>query len=231
LQHLNSSQNVPRADKWLLELFEDSNRTPIAATGISPEIEEVATILWSMWKARNNAVFRGLQPNPIAILEEARAHATTYIKWNPHNSKSRSRSRKEDTGWLPPTNPNLKLNVDASWVGGEIPSSIAGILRNSSGMVEGGFACEIRAETPLQAETLAAVKGLKFLKQIQETHVWGRQKETVHYVCESDNLTVVESLLGREEASWEVRNLVQEGKSILAQFSQAKTTHCPREGN
>jgi len=98
-------------------------------------------------------------------------------------------------------------------------------------MVEGGFANKTIAKSPLQAEVLAFMKGLKFMQQIQESYMRSIQQKTIDLVCKSDSWMVVESILGREEAHWVVRNIVNEGKWNLASLHQVKPAHCQRERN
>ena len=125
----------------------------------------------------------------------------------------------------------MKLNVDCSWVDSDKPSSIAGILRNSKGMVVNGFAKDVRASTPLQAEAVASPQGHLFLKQRTETHVGEGQVQKVQGECESDSSSSVEMVLGRDEPPWALRNILIECNDLLAQQVSAKLSHCPRQAN
>jgi len=101
--------------------------------------------------------------------------------------------------------------VDCSWAKGEKTSSIAGILRDSRGVLVDGFAQEIHVASPLHAEALALLQGLIFLKQNTGTHMgevqgWERERS------KSDNFMLVEALLGQTKAPWAVRSLIDESK-------------------
>lgn len=78
----------------------------------------------------------------------------------PHIPSQATRSVK----WVPSERGSLKLNVDCSWVQEEFLSSVAGILRDSTGRVVDGFVREVGASSPLQAEALAVLQGLEVWK-------------------------------------------------------------------
>lgn len=155
---------------------------------------------------------------------------THYVRFAP-NSSRQSSTYFSSTSWTVPKGGNLKLNVDCSWVEGELASSVAGLLQNSSGVIVEGFAKAIHASSPLQAETLAVLHGLRFLKKENDTHVGQVQESKKSLDCETDCRTVVESIMGRIEAPWAVKDLIQECQQILAQVPHAKLTHCSRDAN
>ncbi|KAI6703849.1 hypothetical protein NL676_012985, partial [Syzygium grande] len=158
------------------------------------------------------------------------AQVRSFSRWNPKKKTIPSKS-KVPAYWIPPVGSSMKLNVDCSWVDSDKPSSIAGILRNSKGIVVDGFAKDVLASTPLQAEALALVQGLLFLKQRTEMHVAEGQVQKVQWECESDSSSLVEMVLGREEPPWALRNILIECNNLLSQQVSAKLSHCPREAN
>lgn len=48
-----------------------------------------------MWKARNQAVFRGRKPEVLAIIDSAQALLKSYQRWNQRKGGSRDRGETE----------------------------------------------------------------------------------------------------------------------------------------
>ncbi|KAI6668476.1 hypothetical protein NL676_013504 [Syzygium grande] len=67
--------------------------------------------------------------------------------------------------WIPPALGLLKINVDGAFVAGTSTGGIAGVLRDASGVLMGGLAREVKAQSALHAETLAVIEGLKFASE------------------------------------------------------------------
>lgn len=55
----------------------------------------VAATLWNVWKARNQAIFRGKAPVALAIIDSAHATIKSYTRWNPGKSRGRNRGNVE----------------------------------------------------------------------------------------------------------------------------------------
>ncbi|KAL3720475.1 hypothetical protein ACJRO7_005313 [Eucalyptus globulus] len=165
-------------DKWLAEFFE--------AKTDSPDEGLVVEVLWQIWKYRNHHIFRDRKPKTEAIMANALAQSRSFKRWNWSTRNRTTTAQNLPTSWTAPEGGNLKLNVDCSWVEGESASSIAGLLRNSSGVIVEGFAKAIHASSPLQAETLAVLHGLRLLKKENDTHVGQVQESNKSLVCETD---------------------------------------------
>ncbi|KAL3730088.1 hypothetical protein ACJRO7_027139 [Eucalyptus globulus] len=125
-----------------------------------PEKELVATVLWFVWKARNNSIFRAKQPDPNTIVDLAQAHLQNFNRWQKKKETAKPPNPNSPRRWIPPEKGQLKLNVDASWIHAEQVGSVAGILRDHTGQLIAGFAHQVRASSPLQLETLAILHGL-----------------------------------------------------------------------
>lgn len=52
-------------------------------------------MLWNIWKARNQAVFRGRKPEALAIIDAAQALLKSYHRWNPRKGGSRNDGEHE----------------------------------------------------------------------------------------------------------------------------------------
>jgi len=119
-------------DKWLMENF--------AGTRDLPEKELVATVLWFVWKARNNLIFRAKQPDPNTIVDLAQAHLQNFNRWQNKKETAKPPNPNSPRRWIPSEKGQLKLNVDGSWIHGEQVGSVAGILRDHVGQLIDGFA-------------------------------------------------------------------------------------------
>ncbi|KAL3724450.1 hypothetical protein ACJRO7_029595 [Eucalyptus globulus] len=210
-------------DKWVAEYL-------LAKTQASdPEL--VVEVLWQIWKNRNNFIFRKTHGQPQALIDIALAQNSASQRWVPRNSSRLKDNEYSPVTWKAPKTPDLKLNVDSSWIATDSACSVAGLLRDSNGSVIDGFAKEVHAASPLQAETIALFHGLKMLEEWKTTHVEQTQELNRTLTCESDSRKLVDFILGREEASWAIQLQVQECKIILAQLPSATVSFCLREAN
>lgn len=79
------------------------------------ELHLVAVTLWNMWKARNQAVFRGIEPEASAIIDSALAVLKSYNRWNPRkggpndstDERSATQNQHRDDEWRGKTPPRL----------------------------------------------------------------------------------------------------------------------------
>lgn len=82
-----SRMGLTRIDTWLLKFTETKANLP--------SLEHVATVLWHIWKARNNSVFRRQIPDPRCIPEEVQVARTNFSKWSPNLNQNEQTSRKK----------------------------------------------------------------------------------------------------------------------------------------
>ncbi|KAL3730254.1 hypothetical protein ACJRO7_027284 [Eucalyptus globulus] len=120
--------------------------------------------------------------------------------------------------WIPPKPGVLKINIDGTYVPGSLKHSIACINRNTEGRLLGGFAKEIRASSPLMAETLALWEALTFL--------FPKRHEVL--LLESDGSQLVKAMNSSQQFSWEVQPIISKCKEKLQTFSKVQIAHCSR---
>ncbi|KAK2419793.1 hypothetical protein QL285_030613 [Trifolium repens] len=80
-------------------------------------IQNIAALIYNIWRARNLLVFQGKDIPAACVAQQAIANASEYqTAGKPHHAlttASNTRSRGNNTSWIPPTKGTLKLNVDA----------------------------------------------------------------------------------------------------------------------
>ncbi|XP_048140243.1 uncharacterized protein LOC125316280 [Rhodamnia argentea] len=204
-------------DRWFLGY---KSELPCTPTG-----ELVAEVLWFIWKARNGAIFQAKPPDPQGVVIKALAMNENVENWSRNQQENPVRARDLPSKWLPPDLGSLKINVDGAFVAGTNIGAIAGVCRDSSGVLLGGFASEVEAQSALQAKTLAIIEGLEFAAK------WEREKESRVSTLEFDCLTSVQLLLGTDHAPWEVTVLIKKGQAALASLPHICLTHCPKGQN
>lgn len=74
-------------------------------------------VMWSIWKARNEAVFNDRSPNPTETLIVAKAHDAEFIlATSSVNSSNQGQNRVSDAQrWRPPREGYTKINSDAAF--------------------------------------------------------------------------------------------------------------------
>ncbi|KAL3727273.1 hypothetical protein ACJRO7_032068 [Eucalyptus globulus] len=200
----------------------------------SLEKEFIAVVLWFVWRARNNAIFRAKTPNPNTIVDLAQAHLQNFSRWKNKNMAKKIRDPNLQRRWRPSERGSLKLNVDGSWVEGEHVGSVAGILWDQDGQVLDVFARDVRASSPAQVETLAILHGLELLQFRKELHVGKAatgQVQIGKVECEIDSLIAMQSIMGWAESPWNVKPIIEQCKGILSISKSMTMVHCSREAN
>ena len=114
ITHSPPQSSIPIVPRWLAGLHSSCSRM---------SLERTVSLLWSIWKTRNNSVFRSEPCDPITTLLRAkRASAEWRIRhllalpFHPlpfTNSPSRS-PRSVWVAWSPPQDGFIKINFDGS---------------------------------------------------------------------------------------------------------------------
>jgi len=222
LQGANITRQIKRFDQWLMEVF-DSRRDV-------PARESIGLVLWQIWKARNDWIFRAQPPKPVDLLELAQNQSITFSRWT-MKPKAETLNRNLPVRWKPPNRWEIKMNIDASWVPGAFTCSIAGIVRDAAGQVVEGFAAESRASSAPQAEAESVLHGIFYLKEMQMRHVERTESKVVQWKCESDSSLIVDSVMGRAEPPWNLKEIVKRCREELSICKNITVEYCPRDAN
>lgn len=114
---------------------------------------------WYVWKMRNEAIFEYSSIYPAAIKQKT-IHAIR--EWNISNicSAAASCSGLTVDQWLPPPYQTFKLNFDDSLNPFSQTATMGGIVRIAVVILEFAFTRTNLAQSPLEAELLALLKGV-----------------------------------------------------------------------
>lgn len=97
---------------------------------------------------------------------------------------------------------------------------LAGVRRDAAGVLIGGFAHEVKAQSTLLAETLALIEGIELAV------MWEKEKGRRVVTVESNCLTLLQALLRADHLLWEVTVLIKIGRATLSSLSHLSLTHC-----
>lgn len=179
----------------------------------------IATLCWSLWKARNDRVWRNIK----ARVNNVVSSATQYLlQWKNAQSKSfspTSHSFQEGDGailWVKPQGETIKVSVDAACFN-EVPAFGIGVVaRNSAGELIQAFSKSFQGDAaPELAEAIA----------IREALSWLKNQKWRKVVIESDCLVAVQAIrsrvamispFGREIAR--CRSMLKESQTTMLSF-------------
>lgn len=123
------------------------------------------TLMWYIWKARNNYIFQYLPMHPLDV--KARTIMAIF-DWNlSHVCAWPSSIVSLSTDWwlLPPPG-WCKLNFDGAYNADIGKAGISGPIRNEYGNMILAYTAEVHANHPLEAELIALQRGLIHLSEI-----------------------------------------------------------------
>ncbi|KAL3745552.1 hypothetical protein ACJRO7_014635 [Eucalyptus globulus] len=117
-----SLYGLRRIDEWLQDV-----------THTSTSFNLLATVLWQIWKERNNTIFRQQKPNPKKIISLAKAKNLCFT--NQANSKKKAHGDEGSLpqNWKSPTANALKINMDGCYSSDSPVGAISCVCRNKDG--------------------------------------------------------------------------------------------------
>ncbi|XP_057426510.1 uncharacterized protein LOC130719933 [Lotus japonicus] len=128
-------------DKWLYLL---------SSAGEREVIDQVAMLLWSIWKARNDSTFKRIKPDVRKTLDMA---VNMRVEWLSHQPIS-AKTVMPSAVWIPPPSGYMKLNFDAGWSGNR-GSGFGLVIRDDKGLFQAAAShYEDHRMDPLVAEAL-----------------------------------------------------------------------------
>ena len=190
-------------------------------------MQQLSFLLWTIWKHRNNVVFRQGTFNPLACLISAKKMTAV---WRIRSSMAMEDQPRGTTTkfptiynryvrWQPPHPGRFKLNFDGSAVN----SSAAGgfLLRDWRGTVLKAAATNYGHTSSLVAEARAVKDGILMALRTGHNPI----------DVEGDNLVVIQALNGSGHVPWQISNIIRDIQHLLHDGIQITFTHVFREAN
>ena len=216
----------PRIVGWWLRLHDSETRRLIDR--ILPSV-----LCWQIWKARNKAMFEGVQMQSSAICKnifsEIQSMVGIHFKQELqlqsfHHLYDRShvsvgRIAYKLVRWEIKETGRLILNTDGCSKGNPGVGGGGGVLRDSFGVPVIAFSAYLGQTTSLRAETWALLIGLQTCKH--------RGFENIS--VQSDSLLLVGIIQQRIPCPWEIRREVRQIWKLLE--DPVHLSHCYREAN
>ena len=184
-------------------------------------------MLWSIWKSRNNVVFRNGIFHPLACLISAKK---AFAEWRLRScisiddcfkgpSSTPSPTSIHFVRWYAPPLGVVKINFDGS----SINIAVAGgfILRDQTGKV-------IKLSAANYGLTSSLVAEARVLKDGVALAVQARYSMTS---IEGDNTAVIHALKGESKGPWQISHIIEDVRACLHQDIQVFINHTFWEAN
>ena len=160
---------------------------------------KIACLLWTMWIARNNAIFRNASINTVAIIQ------TAEFTFNQHFNtllipSTNLHTFEHNCQWTPSTLTTYKMNTDGGISNESHLAGIGAIIRNQQGQHVASLAANIGYASNITAELRAIRDGLLLLIKlgIRSIHI------------ETDSLMAVHMITRQQAGKMEHRVLLQD---------------------
>lgn len=215
-------------DVWSLcsldRVRSDSDNLSFEAILLSQDnttLTRIASLLWALWRARNNVIWRGSNWNALSISIQV---ANALEDWNSGRFNTTDRRSIEDIPrcWNPPENEWLKCNVDAALFKDENKVGFGLILRDNQAnfvATKGGLLHCIF--DPGIAEAYAC----------REALLWIQSKGLSKVVIESDCAEVVKAIQGKTKRHNYVGRIVADCQHLQSSLHDISFSCIKREAN
>jgi ribonuclease HI len=161
----NLDRNIPFTT-WLSNTIIHSDKE---------SVQNIAALIYNIWRARNLLVFQGKDIPAAIVVQQAMANASEYqTAGKPHHaltSASNTRSRGNNTSWIPSTNGTLKLNVDVHPCDdGRLGLGL--VLRTDGGKHVGAATSVVRGSSDaLEGEAMGLAAAIEFARRFPENYI------------------------------------------------------------
>ncbi|KAM5582295.1 hypothetical protein ABKV19_002615 [Rosa sericea] len=180
---------------------------------------KMITSCWQIWKARNDNVFRNVNPNPQSVV--AASAATMGIVRSTEEQAERVFSQNKQTTirWTTPSACAVKLNFDGSVNG----TSAAGgfVIRDVHGRPLIAATEQVGTTTVPLAEAIALRNGL----------VCALERGHNRIEVEGDSKLVIDAVNKVVHPPWRLLKIIQDIQAIATRFNSISFRHIFREAN
>ncbi|KAM6563234.1 hypothetical protein CsatB_023232 [Cannabis sativa] len=188
------------------------------------ELEKLFCTMWFIWSDRNNYIHCKQLKHPMAISSQAEAYLANFhsVKSATAPAVSCVAADARTVKWVPPTESNLKMNVDAALDSSRNKIGIGVIIRDSTGRVIAAMSKPVVGNFKSQEmEAKAMFWGLQ----------WAKQLQLQPHCVETDCLMLVHALQGKQSQLSSFHDLVEDISYHLSSFSNACISHVRRDAN
>ena len=181
---------------------------------------EFLSLIWYIWKARNDAFFNNSNM-PTHVINKLAMEYCNYTTTTLCASDSAPSFQPQHlVRWLPPPTGHLKLNSDGS-VRDSGHAAAGGLLRDSLGHWKHGFSANIGITSPLEAELWGLVYGLQVALSLNISDL----------LVELDSATLVSFFADTTTHNRSLSNLMIRCLHSVSSFASITFRHTLREGN
>ncbi|XP_021736582.1 uncharacterized protein LOC110703144 [Chenopodium quinoa] len=178
-------------------------------------INQIAALIWVVWRCRNLFLFEGIRSNPIVLagnLCKWVADYCTYAKcvFYPHKRVG----VKSNSEWIPPPRGVLKLNVDAH-VGSAGKAAVGVVGRNEEGTIILTATQPIFQQSLEIAEAVADRYGMIIARRFGFENIW----------IESDSLNVISTISSSSKGYAPIFNVFDDIRHCRAGFYSCIFSH------
>lgn len=143
------------------------------------------------------------------------------IKWDISNAPNLAKKSREGVYWSFPMDGWAKANFDGAAKGNPGKARCGGVLKDSIGNFMGVVATPLGVQTNHVAEAVGSYYIINLVVEIKCKNLW----------LEGDSKNIIDSLCGRSQPTWSIKNWIEDAKVLLSKFNRIKITHAYREAN
>ncbi|GMJ04337.1 hypothetical protein HRI_004102900 [Hibiscus trionum] len=179
----------------------------------------IAVTIWAIWFSRNKLLHEGTQQSQSTFLTFIRNYITELQQLSirlhhPHTHDLEC--------WQAPQNPEVKVNIDASFSLQQQKSWSGIIIRDAEGLIlRAAHRLTSNIPTPFEAEAQALVHGLEFADDLGFHEI----------VVEGDSKSVINKMKSTELDRSKLRPYIIDAKNLSRRFRRCQFTFIGRKDN
>lgn len=143
------------------------------------------------------------------------------IKWDISNAPTTTKKSRDGVCWSFPMEGWAKANFDGAAKGNPGKAGCGGVLRDSTCNFMGVVATPLGVQTNHMVEATGAYYIINLAMGIKCKNLW----------LEGDSKNIIDSLCGRSQPTWLIKNWIEDAKVLLSNFDRVKITHAYCEAN
>ncbi|OMO90725.1 hypothetical protein COLO4_18924 [Corchorus olitorius] len=178
-----------------------------------------AFIIWHIWKGRNAVQFNGKKPDIEGTVRRAEMAWKEFELANSGKAKQDVIKEAGNLKWSPPSEGNIKINVDGAFEVGKGEAAVGVVARDSTGTTVAVISKKVKASTCEMAETLAVREGVKL----------ARDRKWVNAELETDSKEALLNCIRRDgSCTWRVEPIVKDIRIWSGEARGLKMKWIPR---